>query len=460
MQPGHRSSAARSCGRSGLAAPVVLGLAFLAVAGCSTGVSLEPCASVECSSHGYCFVQGNDPLCACIPGFHPRSLACVANDGCNGVDCTGHGICTLGASGPECDCLPGYRHPLDYALHCVPDPEYDGAGRDDGVGTDDGIEDAETAGCEAGATEACNGRDDDCDGLTDETFDLDFDSWNCGSCGHACTSGAHGRATCVLAECAVTCDAGWSDLDGDPTTGCEAGCTPVSTPDESICEGRDDDCDGLTDEDWAAATTCGFGACERYAVCFRGSDSCRPRTPPAATDPTCDGLDDDCDGVLDEDAVGCAADADADAPDAADADADVPDAADADDATEAEVAADADTADVVEAEAEAEASLCGNGRVDPGEACDDNSRDCGECGSQGCRADCTWDTCDDPGMDCSHCDPGRCWHDNTGDSCGGCLRGTCSDCYWAGTSYDVPCAGGACTYYIYHDGEGYDCHCP
>jgi hypothetical protein len=40
-----------------------------------------------------------------------------------------------------------------------------------------------------GATEVCNYKDDDCDGQADESFNLQTDKNNCGSCGNACSSG-------------------------------------------------------------------------------------------------------------------------------------------------------------------------------------------------------------------------------------------------------------------------------
>jgi hypothetical protein len=410
-----------SCGPI-IALAAVFAAAVLLLSGCAASEG-DPCAGIECSSRGFCIVDYGQAYCVCMAGFHPRGLACEANSGCLGVDCAGHGTCELVAEVPECACQPGYHHPLDYPLLCVADRLDGGAD-----GADDG------AGCVPGATERCNGRDDDCDGLTDETFDLDFDEANCGSCGHVCLSGPRGRPNCVLGECAVTCDAGWSDLDGDPATGCEAPCTPVVPADESLCEGRDDDCDGLTDEDWASAETCGLGACERGAICFRGSFTCRPRVPPAASDPTCDGFDDDCDGRVDEDAAGCAADADADVPDT-------------------------DASDVTEAEA----SLCGNGVVDPGEACEaPDSQGCGDCGSQSCGADCQWAACDDPGFRCDSCDSGQCYNRRIRQDSGcGCNPGICSaNCGLAGDTYDVSCGGTAtCDYRVESPGYEFNCSC-
>jgi hypothetical protein len=45
-------------------------------------------------------------------------------------------------------------------------------------------------------TETCNGLDDDCDGETDEDFDLTSDEANCGACGSAC-----GGLFCADSQC-------------------------------------------------------------------------------------------------------------------------------------------------------------------------------------------------------------------------------------------------------------------
>jgi hypothetical protein len=173
----------------------------------------------------------------------------------------------------------------------------------DGLDNDcDGRTDLTDRDCASCIPELCNGDDDDCDGLTDEDFDVDFDPDNCGSCGFVCPDREHASAACVLGACALECEAGWSDLDGNPANGCEIECVPEAAPDETTCDGADDDCDGSTDEDFVG-TPCGEGLCWRSSVCWRGSEStCTPRTPPAVVDVTCDGLDDDCDGVTDDEA--------------------------------------------------------------------------------------------------------------------------------------------------------------
>ncbi len=158
-------------------------------------------------------------------------------------------------------------------------------------------------GCEYACTptgaEACNGLDDDCDGATDEDFDLSSDPEHCGSCGRRC-SFRNASARCVAGSCQLgDCAPGFVDADGDPTNGCEYGCTPSGA---EVCNGRDDDCDGAVDEDDPAlGTPCGssVGSCERgTTICRFGTLSCSGGRGPSTE--TCNGLDDDCDGTTDE----------------------------------------------------------------------------------------------------------------------------------------------------------------
>jgi len=108
-------------------------------------------------------------------------------------------------------------------------------------------------------------------------------------------------AACVLGSCDLVCEPGWSNENGNLADGCEATCRVTTPCTEEPCDGLDCDCDGLTDEDWTSAERCGTGLCERSAVCWRGAVLCEPRRPPASTDGTCDGIDDDCDGTPDDD---------------------------------------------------------------------------------------------------------------------------------------------------------------
>ncbi|MFT3923323.1 MAG: hypothetical protein QM778_12385 [Myxococcales bacterium] len=83
-------------------------------------------------------------------------------------------------------------------------------------------------------------------------------------------------------------------------------CVAISDSD-ATCDGVDDDCDGTRDEDYAVADTspCGVGSCRDRSVVAHcdvgGLLACQPGAPLAANDATADGVDDDCDGAVDED---------------------------------------------------------------------------------------------------------------------------------------------------------------
>ncbi len=158
------------------------------------------------------------------------------------------------------------------------------AGRDAERNADSGGEQLRDVGPDAaacqGGEEVCNGRDDDCDGEVDEGFGV----------GEACSAGlgvcaAEGVLVCNGAADGVVCDA---------VTG-ERG--------EEVCNGLDDDCDGETDEGFPLGQPCheGVGACETGGTfeCVDGAAVCDavPREPVAET---CNGVDDDCDGEVDD----------------------------------------------------------------------------------------------------------------------------------------------------------------
>jgi hypothetical protein len=80
-------------------------------------------------------------------------------------------------------------------------------------------------------------------------------------------------------------------------------------PDASdvVCNGVDNDCDGTADDGYVSTpTSCGVGACASTGStsCVAGvvHNSCTAGTP-AANDATCNNVDDDCNGVKDEDYV-------------------------------------------------------------------------------------------------------------------------------------------------------------
>jgi hypothetical protein len=95
------------------------------------------------------------------------------------------------------------------------------------------------------SAEACNERDDDCDGAVDEDFDLDADPGHCGRCDVSCTAGASAAPACSAGVCDLTCDPGFLDCDTDAANGCEAAeneatscgaCSVACGPSSPVCE--------------------------------------------------------------------------------------------------------------------------------------------------------------------------------------------------------------------------------
>jgi hypothetical protein len=179
--------------------------------------------------------------------------------------------------------------------------------------------------CPVVRDEICNGLDDDCDGAIDNGFNLQTDPENCGRCGSRC-SYVHAYPACQAGQCALgTCFEGYADADHKPENGCE--CLYTNNKVE-ICDGADNDCDGMIDEDFdfqndkshcggcfrtcayqQAAATCSTGACTMGA-CTTGyldlnrdsKDGCEYRcTPSNGGVEVCDGQDNDCDGTIDGD---------------------------------------------------------------------------------------------------------------------------------------------------------------
>ncbi len=233
-------------------------------------------------------------------GGSGTALACEQPAGYSSLD----GDCddTDAAYNPgasETDCAD----PADY--NCDGSVGYDDADGD-GYAACEECDDGDAAINPLG-TESCDGADNDCDGEVDEDSAVDASTWYADADGDG-----YGDATSTT----VACDAPGGYL--ADATDCDDTSGDVSPAATELCNGIDDDCDGSTDEDSAAdagtwyadADGDGHGdaasssvACEAPAGSVADATDCDDTSSdvsPSATE-LCNGVDDNCDGNIDED---------------------------------------------------------------------------------------------------------------------------------------------------------------
>jgi len=105
----------------------------------------------------------------------------------------------------------------------------------------------------------------------------------------------------------------WGQCPGERTCE-EEGLTDCSaaTPQMETCNGEDDDCDGVADDNLAeeeCQVVNEYGACTGSVLCVGGDPVCQGKEPSAEL---CDGLDNNCDGQTDEEYSDCDQDSIAD----------------------------------------------------------------------------------------------------------------------------------------------------
>jgi hypothetical protein len=164
-------------------------------------------------------------------------------------------------------------------------------------------------GCECVKTnngvEVCDGIDNNCNGVVDEGYDFANDENNCGGCNVTCAF-PFATATCVNSKCVQgPCLPNFYDRDPN-IPGCETECIKTNNGVE-VCDGIDNDCDGVVDNNLGAPTvTClSNGVCAGIKPACQGQNGwvCNYPTTYEVVEDTkfgCDGLDNDCNGLTDE----------------------------------------------------------------------------------------------------------------------------------------------------------------
>jgi Putative metal-binding motif len=156
-----------------------------------------------------------------------------------------------------------------------------------------------------GATETCNGLDDDCDGSSDEAGAVGEIAWTSDSDGDGYGEAGGATTTACAAPSGTVVDA--TDCDDS-----DALVNPAAT---ETCNGVDDDCDGSSDEagsvgelawandydgdgygDSSAVVAVACGAPSTGLVVASDCDDSDATVHPGATE-ICDGADDNCDGT-------------------------------------------------------------------------------------------------------------------------------------------------------------------
>jgi hypothetical protein len=172
----------------------------------------------------------------------------------------------------------------------------------DGVAEDDDCDDGDATVSPA-ADERCDGRDNDCDGLKDEEDAVDTSPYFRDADGDG-----YGDTDRVTQACSAP--VGSVPVSGD----CDDANDAVYPDAPERCDGLDQDCDDLIDEavtelwfedqdgDGYGDPTTGLSSCdpgEGYVADGSDCDDAEPAAFPGNPE-RCDGLDNDCDGALDE----------------------------------------------------------------------------------------------------------------------------------------------------------------
>jgi len=157
------------------------------------------CTADGCDT-GRCTNVINLSLCSASQVCDLRQSGCTASTACGGnPDCVDTDACTRNE---RCD--------LSVAACKWDILDSDSDGHAPATCGGDDINDADGS-VFPGAVDSCDGKDNDGDGVIDESSDANG----------SCSSYANASGTCVNGGCVLTCTQGFGDCDADTSTGCE-----------------------------------------------------------------------------------------------------------------------------------------------------------------------------------------------------------------------------------------------
>ncbi len=285
--------------------------------GVTDDAGAQGCSLFQADVDGDGYGSAGEAACLCAPEApYVTKDATDCDDGsadvspgaletCNGVDDDCDGLtdepgasdCTLHYIDEDGD---GHGEPTSFACLCAPDETY--------VTTLGGDCDDGDAQRHPGAAEACNGQDDDCDGLVDEPGAAGCVAYMVDGDGDGYGLSASAQCLCAPAG-ALNVTVG-----GD----CNDAVGAVHPGAAETCNGQDDDCDGGVDEAGAEGCVVMFMDADQDSFGQAGDSACLcvPTLPYVATNDldcddgnpfanpdgveVCNGADDDCDGQTDE----------------------------------------------------------------------------------------------------------------------------------------------------------------
>ena len=242
----------------------------------------------------FAFVAGCHEYYVEVGGQCQSDADCADGDPCTVDICGVHHTCVqVPADNPACDADAG-----DTGDHADADADVDGSGcvPTDEVcnGRDDDCDGETDEGCAAcvPTPEVCDGIDNDCDGNTDEGLralyylDRDGDGWGDPAwwVSYSCPGLGHPGWVTNRGDC----------NDSDPAVHAGAGCPPCQ-----VTYYRDADSDGYGDPTSSWIFDCSDQSIVGYVPTIGDCDDADSAVHTDAVE-LCDGIDNDCDGVTDE----------------------------------------------------------------------------------------------------------------------------------------------------------------